>query len=137
MPPDADELAPPTAMPSVHVYRSEQTHWCFGALQALAERQEDEAREQQLRAQQNKQQLALHHAALAAARAEAQANAEVQAQEDAIQVEPTWTLTWSICTFYAHASLHAYVAPQLLDTSLAIQLQQSQKETYNLAHCHC
>lgn len=90
---------PSMGIPSVHVYRCEQTHWCFGALQALAERQEEEAREQQLRAQQNKQQLALYHAALAAARAEAQASAEVQAQEDAIQVEPTVTLTWSTCTF--------------------------------------
>lgn len=56
------------------------------ALQALAHRQEEEAREQELRAEQNKQQLALYHAALAAARAEAQAAADAQSEEEALQV---------------------------------------------------
>lgn len=56
------------------------------ALQALANRQEEEAREQELRARQNKQQVALYHAALAAARAEAQAAADAQAEEEALQV---------------------------------------------------
>lgn len=89
MSPDADELEPSLVLQYVHVYRCELTCWCFGALQALAERQEEEAREQQLRAQQNKQQLALYHAARAAARAEAEATADLHAQEDAVQVEPT------------------------------------------------
>lgn len=73
----------------MHVYRCERTCRCSGALQALVEKQEEEAREQQLHAQQNKQQLALYHAALTAARAEAQAAADIHAQEDALQVYPT------------------------------------------------
>ena len=55
-------------------------------MQALAERQEAQAREQELRAKQNKQQLALYHAALVAARVEAQAAADAQAEEQALQV---------------------------------------------------
>lgn len=58
----------------------------YVAMQALADRQEEEAREQQLRARQNKQQLTLYHAAQAAARAEAQAAADAQAEREAIQV---------------------------------------------------
>lgn len=56
----------------------------------MAEKQEEEAREQLLRAQQNKQQLALYHAAQAAARAEAQAAADAQAEEDVLQVGVTY-----------------------------------------------
>lgn len=61
----------------------------------MAEKQEEVARERQLQAQQNKQQLALYHAALAAARAEAQAAVDAQAEEDALQVGTIYSVLLS------------------------------------------
>ncbi len=56
------------------------------SVQALAAKQEEEARQLHSRLQHNKQQLALYHKAQEAARAEAQAAATSQAEEEAAQV---------------------------------------------------
>ena len=56
------------------------------ALQAVAEKEAEEARQHQMRTQHNKQQLAMYHAAQAAMRAELQAAADAKAKEEAIQV---------------------------------------------------
>ena len=56
------------------------------SVQALAVKQEEEARQLHSRLQHNKQQLALYYKAQEAARAEAQAAATLQAEEEAAQV---------------------------------------------------
>ena len=56
-------------------------------LQALAEKQAEEARQQQWRMQHNKHQLTLYHKTQEAARADAQAAAALQAEEHAHQVQ--------------------------------------------------
>ncbi|KAL3132532.1 hypothetical protein ABBQ32_009074 [Trebouxia sp. C0010 RCD-2024] len=94
--------------------------------QALAHRQEEEAREQELRAEQNKQQLALYHAALAAARAEAQAAADAQSEEEALQARVLFQANLERVVFRQAATAHK--DQQRLEQALLLQQQQHDRE---------